>query len=213
MTETISQCWALKGDTKATIRGKKSGTAVKSLATTLHFWSHCPLICNVNGEKAKVLLMVALSQAWIQAYIFPHSVCGSMRGITWEPPFCFWRQLLVLFGTDLGRWDHEEQASDECGDNKRPPALSSLLFQSKTMEGERDWFNQLHHLEYSTPCRSISSVNITDETLCVAQSRRVTSNYRGRSPLNWGLFHPHKLLVRRLTVTFRRSENWARHIV
>lgn len=99
--------------------------------------------------------------------------------------FCFRRQLLVLFGTDLGRWDHDEQASDKCGDNKRPPALSSLLFQSKTIEGERDWFNHSHHLEYSTRCHSIS-----DETLSVAQSRRVTSNYRGRSPLNWGLFHP-----------------------
>lgn len=72
----------------------------------------------------------------------------------------------------------------------------------KTMAAESDWCVQQHHLEYSTPCLSISSVNIADETLLpseprrlslsLALSRRVSSNYRPRSPLSWGFFHPIK---------------------
>ena len=84
--------------------------------------------------------------------------------------FCLRRQSAVLCRIDGGHRDHKEQSGDEHGDNKSPPRtlIPSVVIQKKppkTMEDEPDRCVQLNHPEYSTPCHSISSANITDETL------------------------------------------------
>lgn len=84
--------------------------------------------------------------------------------------FCLHRQSLVLYRTDWGHWDHKEQTSDEHGDNKSPSHSYPICGNTKkTMKDDPDRCVQLNHVEYSTPCHSISSVIFTDETLSLPQ--------------------------------------------
>lgn len=125
-----------------------------------------------------------------QTYFY--SVCRSMRRITWEHGFVSvdnrWSCLEQT--RDVGIMKNRPEKSVET--TKAPCTLISFLFQAKTKEDERDWCIQLHHVEYSTPCQSHQRASHTRLSLSVAQSRRVTSNYSGRSPLSWGLFKPIK---------------------
>lgn len=161
----------------------------------------------VNWKRQKVLLTAALSPClnsgvhiFIQCLRLNESDRSGLR-------FCLCRQSPVLCRIDWGHRDHKEQSSDEHGDNKSPPRtlIPSVAIQkekkNKTMEDEPDRCVQQNHPEYSTPCHSISSVHIADETLSPSEpqrlslslplvlSRRVSSNYRPRSPLSWGFFH------------------------
>lgn len=73
-------------------------------------------------------------------------------------------------------------------------------------------------LEHSTPCRSISSLNIADETLLLSEPRSFYSSrikQKGIKQLQTkvstqlGILSSHKVLLLRLTVTFSRSQSQA----
>lgn len=116
--------------------------------------------------------------------------------------FCFRRQSPGLCRIDGGRWDHKEQASDErtdnksgsyshpfCGDTKNPKkqwrmspiGASDWSIQLHVAQSHR-WISQMRH----SYCRSLGL------SIPLVLSRRVSSNYRPRSPRSWGFFHPIK---------------------
>lgn len=145
--------------------------------------------------------------------------------------FCLRRQSLVLCRIDWGHRDHKEQTSDQHRDNKSPlcTLIPSVSIQKKAQNppshNTKQWRMILSRSPHPTKSSSIfnsMSLSLVCEYHCSHSalswflscviSRRVSSNYRPRSPLSWGFFHPIKFYYKRLTVTFTGSKNRARGI-
>lgn len=207
-TETISHCYSLWWGHKSHNKRKKHGITVKSLATAPHFLPHHLFMCAANSKRQKGI---------VDACPFPCLNTG-VHIFTQCPwfnesdrlgaRFCFCRQSLVLCRTDGGRWDHKEQASDECRDNKSSsyshPFCGCTKKKKKnpkqwrmSLIGESDciiWSIQLGVTQSHQRVEQMRHSYRRSLGLSVplVLSRRVSSNYRPRSRRSWGFFHPIK---------------------
>lgn len=176
---------------KATIRGKKvellwgPWRLCWILSSTI-FW------CVVRIEiKAQVLLTAALSHAWIRSTYF-HTV--SMVQWKWSLGMeVLFAQTIARSVQKWGHWRHGDNKSPSlsypiCGNTKKkqwrmsPIAASNGIIRNIQPHVTQShlWISQMK----LSPSESLS--------LSLVLSRRVSSNYRPRSPLSWGFFYPIK---------------------
>lgn len=202
--ETISHCYSLWWGHKSNNKRKKKKTkiAVKSLATELDFFRRVVFSCVLRIQKGKGIVDACPFPCLnTGVHIFIHCPWFN-ESDRLGAGFCFRRQSPGLCRIDGGRWDHKEQASDErtdnksgsyshpfCGDTKNPKkqwrmspiGASDWSIQLHVAQSHR-WISQMRH----SYCRSLGL------SIPLVLSRRVSSNYRPRSPRSWGFFHPIK---------------------
>lgn len=193
VSETISYCYALKRGQKSHKVGGEKWNCCKVLANYNTFLQHCT--SSVMWIEKGQGIVDDCPFLCLNTRIHIFTQCPWFNGSDrLGARFCFCTQSRLLLRTDLGHWDHKEGTSDECGDNKSTPPPPTLIpfISNETMKEQADWCIRLHHLEYPTPCHSISYQSIR----VLSSSRAWSVSYQS------GILSSSKVLLRRLIVTF-----------
>lgn len=165
-------------------------------------------------KKAKVLLTAALSHAWIAEYIFSYSVYGSMKVITWEGGFVCADNCRFCV-----EWTGDIRDTET---TKAPRALIPSVAIQKNNEG---WAQSPRPTE-SSGIFNPMSLNLICEyrrwnSLAVRAAASLSfscmkqkgiKQLQTKVSTQLGILSSHKVLLRRLTVTFTGSENRPRGI-